>query len=271
MNAGSEYQNSVIAKINGRNKVIDFRHNLSLASPDDYAAMHGQGGKHGRRSVISVYLCDYRNKNRDGSVTVKANLTPTEVAVLYEVAKRCITTPASASVGSVTPAAMNALQNALNALRAAAKAGSADKDALCRIGTDVGAAVNMLGSTDSVSKPDFELHRQSINPYKKLDGGRNPVTYIDISHSAFDKQGNVSRYPWYISIRNGTGLNGGSNGTVNVKSGSFQLTGEAFINLSDVDFFGAMLRVNSFVDKWEQGIALPQLMQREQARMQQWG
>lgn len=267
-----DYQNSIITKVNGRNKVVDFRNSLSLAGPDDYAALHGQGGKHGRRSVISIYICDYRDKDRgNGSVTVKANLTVTEVAALYEVAKRCITTPASASAAnSASPEVINSLQSALDQLRGAARAGSADKNTLCQIGTTVGNALKAMSNNTAVPAPDFELHRQSINPYKKLDGGRNPVTYIDISHSAFDKQGNVSRYPWYISIRNGTGLNGGSNGTVNVKSGSFQLTGDAFINISDIDFYGAMLRVNNFVDKWEQGIALPQLMQMEQERMQNW-
>ena len=37
--------NTIIAKTNGKDKVIDFRDCLNLANKDDYAMMHGIGGK----------------------------------------------------------------------------------------------------------------------------------------------------------------------------------------------------------------------------------
>ena len=45
----------IIAKTNGRNKVIDFRDGLVLAYPEDYAMIHGKGGKgHAPTSVIKI-------------------------------------------------------------------------------------------------------------------------------------------------------------------------------------------------------------------------
>ena len=52
--------NTIIAKTNGKDKVIDFRDCLNLANQDDYAMMHGIGGeKHARTSVIKLTICDY--------------------------------------------------------------------------------------------------------------------------------------------------------------------------------------------------------------------
>ena len=67
----------IIAKTNGRNKVLDFRDGLVLAYPDDYAMIHGKGGKnHASTSVIKIAICDYSSGTGDKSTTLFANITP---------------------------------------------------------------------------------------------------------------------------------------------------------------------------------------------------
>ena len=84
---------TIIAKANGKDKVIDFRDYLNLANTDEYAMMHGIGGeKHARVSVIKVVICDYTHGTGENSKTVNANISPTTVAKLLEVCKRNIGT-----------------------------------------------------------------------------------------------------------------------------------------------------------------------------------
>lgn len=69
--------NTIIAKTNGKDKVIDFRDCLNLANKDDYAMMHGIGGKeHARTSVIKLTICDYTAGKGELSKTVSANISP---------------------------------------------------------------------------------------------------------------------------------------------------------------------------------------------------
>lgn len=85
--------NTIIAKTNGKDKVIDFRDCLNLANKDDYAMMHGIGGKeHARTSVIKLTICDYTAGKGELSKTVSANISPATCEKLFEVCKRNIGT-----------------------------------------------------------------------------------------------------------------------------------------------------------------------------------
>lgn len=87
-NAENErYISKKIYKINGKDKVIDFTSKLSVAKVDDFANVHGCGGKnHSPNSTVALTLCDYTKGTGENSVTVGFNLDVEFMEVLYEAA-----------------------------------------------------------------------------------------------------------------------------------------------------------------------------------------
>lgn len=70
-----EHINTQIARIDGKNKVLDFSDGLVRADPKDYANIHGTGGhEHAPNSVIRVALTDYTNKGNSVYVTVNLDV-----------------------------------------------------------------------------------------------------------------------------------------------------------------------------------------------------
>ncbi|MCC8015454.1 MAG: hypothetical protein LIO87_09695 [Eubacterium sp.] len=65
----------VITRTNGNKKVIDFRDNLNLSALDDYAELHGNGGKnHAVKSTIKCCMCDFSKGTGGNSINVSTNL-----------------------------------------------------------------------------------------------------------------------------------------------------------------------------------------------------
>lgn len=84
---------TIIAKANARSKVVDFRDSLVPALVEDYAMMHGAGGKdHAPASVIKVTVCDYTAGTGDKSTTVTANISPDLCEQLFEVCRQNVGT-----------------------------------------------------------------------------------------------------------------------------------------------------------------------------------
>lgn len=84
---------TIIAKANARSKVIDFRDGLVPALMEDYAMIHGTGGKdHAPASVIKVTVCDYTAGTGDKSTTVTANISPDLCERLFEVCRQNVGT-----------------------------------------------------------------------------------------------------------------------------------------------------------------------------------
>ena len=82
--------------------------------------------------------------------------------------------------------------------------------------------------------------------------------------------------PWRIQIINGRGIkvqnrNGGSY----MQSGSFQMDKSAFIQLTDMDLYLLLKRVDAYVTEWERCIAPPlitngkEMLANQQAQRQQ--
>lgn len=79
----SDHMSRKIWKINGNKKVIDFNSKLIMAKPEDYANVHGSGGKgHAPNSTIGVVLCDYTKGTGDKSVTVQFNMDVEDITLL---------------------------------------------------------------------------------------------------------------------------------------------------------------------------------------------
>lgn len=81
------YISQKCAKVNGNNKVIDFNGFLTQAKMEDFAMVHGCGGKgHARNSTIGITICDYTRGKNENSVTVKYNIDVEDCTVLYQAA-----------------------------------------------------------------------------------------------------------------------------------------------------------------------------------------
>lgn len=253
------YARNVICKVNGKNKVIDFRNCLSLPDKRDAAALHGSGGKKARRSVIKVTICDYSKGTGSASVTVDANLDPATVRLLYAVAEDRI-------LGRVTDktAACTAVQQALNLLRNGAKAGGLTGQALVDAGKAVKAAGAALGMEPGA---DYTFSSQKLNVYAPVGNGRFKATKLSIQHQFLNpRDGRVSGYPWFISIDQGTGTNRAADGRTVI--GDYKSDHTVFINLSDADMYAALSKVVRTIDVWETTVAARQFVKAEQERMQ---
>lgn len=80
-----------IAQAATKGKFLDFRNNLALAIPEDYAMIHGAGGrKHGMKSTIKLLITDY-SAGRGNSKVVQANVSPELISYLLEVCKMNVT------------------------------------------------------------------------------------------------------------------------------------------------------------------------------------
>lgn len=82
--------NDTIAQAAARGKFLDFRNNLVMAKPEDYAMLHGIGGsKHAVKSTIKLVLTDY-GAGQGKSTTVSANVAPELIPYLMEVCRAAI-------------------------------------------------------------------------------------------------------------------------------------------------------------------------------------
>lgn len=101
-------------------------------------------------------------------------------------------------------------------------------------------------------------------------------TAVSISRHSLASDGREMKNPWRIQIINGRGIkvqnrNGGSY----MQSGSFQMDKSAFIQLTDMDLYLLLKRVDAYVTEWERCIAPPlisngkEMLANQQAQRQQ--
>lgn len=87
--------NPIIAKAAAKGKFLDFRDGLNLATPQDYAMIHGLGGgKHAAKSTIRMVLTDY-NAGKGNSTTVSANVTPELIPYILSICEKNAVVPAT--------------------------------------------------------------------------------------------------------------------------------------------------------------------------------
>lgn len=89
--SGPQRVNDTVVQAAARGKFLDFRNNLVLATPEDYAMLHGAGGsKHAMKSTIKLLITDY-SAGKDGSITVHTNVAPELIPYLLEVCRKNVT------------------------------------------------------------------------------------------------------------------------------------------------------------------------------------
>lgn len=80
---------TIITKSNSLNKVVDLRDKLILSKTEDYAQMHGIGGKdHNPNSTIQCMICDYSGSGNSKSVS--ANISVDKVYYIAEQIKKIV-------------------------------------------------------------------------------------------------------------------------------------------------------------------------------------
>lgn len=308
--APATYISSKIYKINGKNKVVDFSSRLTVANVEDYANVHGCGGKnHAPNSTIALTICDFSNGTGEKSVTASYNLDVEDMTLLYHAAidsrLHLLTMPALNAMLQFVNGALASLEGWKNnapvvavpaneitlagtTLSAAIQTGSAEKigaagnAVLNSLRTwiaknqhqqtvvsyqEIVGVQNALASVLNISQnPAFEYVREKNNPYRKDSKGFVPVSKVYIAYSQFRKDGQESRYPWFIQIENfDAPLIVQKNGSSTHDAGKATNRKVININLSADDFAAAMVAVDRFVRLWEMANALPNIRAGQKA------
>ena len=114
---GRSYINDQIANIGGLKKFLDFKDSLVPANLEDYAMLHGEGGrKHARVSTIKLAITDYskgRGPGDGSSVYVQANVPPALMEILRSKCLENMGTnyvPVNSGLWSVIISAANAVK-----------------------------------------------------------------------------------------------------------------------------------------------------------------
>lgn len=246
-------------------KAIDFRANLSASGTEHFAALHGQGGKNGRKSTIKAVLCDYSNGTGKGnSHTVDANLSVDTMAKLYEVAKQAIL-PRNSNTSGLTADASVAtmLAQAKDAASALYKevngAETVDKAAalagVARVGKMI-AAVQAGVKPVTDYGPEYKYSQTRVNTYA-IDKATSiaPVSLLSVQRQPLRSNGEVARNPWVIKVTNGKAKSiTTETGSVNYDRNSFQKEDEVSVMLSDDDMFRMMDACHRYITVWENSL-----------------
>ncbi len=90
----------------------------------------------------------------------------------------------------------------------------------------------------------------------KDEQGYAKVSKVRIIRATKDGRGAERKLPWYVEVENGKGIpQKNANGGTYMKANSFVSTGKVYANLSDLDLFGLLSSVSSYIDCWEHAIA----------------
>lgn len=102
---------------------------------------------------------------------------------------------------------------------------------------------------------EFEWSQSKI--YGTPDAqGYSTAQQFSISRHTNDSSGRPMKSPWRIQIINGKGVKvQNQKGGSYMKSGSFLSEKNVFIQLTDMDFYTLLKRVDSYITNWEAGIA----------------
>lgn len=263
--ASQPFFSDVIARAATKGKFLDFRNNLVMAYPQDYAMLHGTGGsKSARKSTIKAFMTDYSNPNN--KVVVSANIPPELPYELIEICKKNMGVP------TLDVTALNALVN--NMSRETRLPPSGDGNEYLAIpSAAIQQLQDMLKGKNGVpasAGADYSYHQERVNVYGQA-GGLVPVSTVQINRQGM-RGSDVSRLPWYVKISNFYAkASSQTNGTTAYVASSIQDMKEVYIVLSDSDMFRCMKRVARFIEVWEDtvccGLVRQGLELKEQERI----
>ena len=293
---------TIITKTTGKNKVVDFRDGLVAAHEDDYANLHGTGGKKGKApvSVIKIFLCDYSNGTGDNSRTLNANISPELCEQLLEVCKQnigiqvidpsfdLIKEQRGVNQKLVKSANMNfgILNNCIKLLNRIVDSDKEGKERPSLAVLASGAAALFTKTRDKAAEATAPSALAPIKIPKHMDivysqdrvhafgsvkeGDLVPVQRLNIFHQTFRNDGQISNYPWTIKILNAKApVHFQETGATTFSASGMTEKQEAFIQVSDADMYRMMSRICHFVSAWENAVATKVLLAGLEAREQE--
>ena len=280
--------NTIITKTTGKNKVVDFRDGLVAAHEDDYANLHGAGGKKGKApvSVIKVFLCDYSNGTGDSSRTVNASVSPELCEQLLEICKQnigvqvidpsldLIKEQRGVNQKLVKGANMNfgILNNCIKLLNRIVDSDKEGKERPSLAVLASGAATLFTKTRDKAAEAtapsalapikipkhtDIAYSQDRVHAFGSVkEGDLVPVQRLNIFHQTFRNDGQISNYPWTIKILNAKApVHFQETGATTFSASGMTEKQEAFIQVSDADMYRMMSRICHFVSVWENAVA----------------
>lgn len=173
-----------IYKVNGKDKVMDLGSLLSVAKVEDYANVHGCGGKdHARNSTIALTICDYTKGKGDKSVTTSYNLDVELIEVLHQAAMDARLGKLTVSPGMI----MQTMAVLLNDLARWEAAGNQTR-IVAVPETELTASGKVLSGAMNQNAPN-ELHAASngvLNDLRRwmATGQKNPVSAVPMQEIA---------------------------------------------------------------------------------------
>lgn len=271
----------IIVKINARDKVLDFRDGLVPAMVEDYAMLHGCGGKgHASNSVIKLYICDYTAGTGDKSKTVSACISPELCEQLFEVCKnnlgnhvipddfaffeeqRAINRKLH-SMANMCYHALDGITKVLERYTDVASESKAPSTELVAAGllkllkkAKTCAEKPTAGAPRAAAMPlprhmDYNYTQDRVHAFNSTSGIA-PVQRLQIWHTAYRKEGDLGKYPWTIKVTNGKAkVRVLSTGATTFDPSTMKETEEAYIQASDSDMFRALCRVIHYINVWE--------------------
>lgn len=104
---------------------------------------------------------------------------------------------------------------------------------------------------------NFQLPAQDKIFGKADKDGRSKVTKLTIKREQVNSKGEEKKYPWFVEIENGTGVKASNTttGGTYIKPKTYHCDAKVNINLSDLDMFSLLTRVESYVRVWELAFA----------------
>lgn len=248
--------------VGGNKKFIDFTDKLTLARVEDYANIHGIGGKeHNRNSVIGIAICDFTNGTGYGSSkTLRACLDVEDIDQLYEAAKQ-------ARLGKLKPESsleINWMNTALRQMESWKQIPVAPDGTRAIPRGSLNSLFSIVSNAKAhlmplVGAPFYSYYSEKNNPWKKNEQTGFAHCYsLTINYSPFMQSGEKSSYPWYIKIEEfDAPLIEQKNGSIAHKSSEATNKRYAFINLSCDDFWRSMVAVKRYIRNWEYHMTKP--------------
>lgn len=232
----------LIAKAASKGKFLDFRNNLVAAHANEYAMIHGIGGKqHAPRSTIKMFITDYSVQNN--TKTVSANIQPELAACLLNACQNALVGSGASKSGGMYQEAASAVAQMRRetVLPSGSPINPSAEPVLAVPAESVDklsglpmppAALQLAAMLDPITLPAngptvyvgvrkriVELLAQALSTagqasaadfsYSqdrvnpyKEENGLCPVSTLSITRSGLRKDGSVSQMPWYVCIKN---------------------------------------------------------------------
>lgn len=286
----------LITKAAAKGKFLDFKDGLVAAKDEDYAMLHGAGGKdHAPISVIQLCITDYSKGTGEAAVFVRASVQPHILAIVRDVcaqnlgmAKVSVKDGFGSFLSNAVVKVYASVQKCLLCGRAFAKLingfmnacayaitgkdktaetvwqkfGASLKDAKAVLSQNPDMEVAIPDTPDGLVPlgvlVDYNYHQERVNVYSKTPDGLVSVSTCDIMRAGRRQGGAASKLPWTVKIANfkSQPVAQQTGGTA-YNPQVIQDKTEAFIMLSDQDMYRCCYAVEHYVSTWENSICIP--------------